>query len=67
MKILLVLSPTPRNIKNYSSSEDTEFPIGLCYLAAPLEKAGFSPEIFDSQLVENPMESFANKIKEKRF
>ncbi len=67
MKILLVLSPTPLNIKNYSSSKDTEFPMGLCYLAAVLEKAGFSPEIFDFQLANNPIEAFADKLKENKY
>lgn len=66
MKILLVLSPTPPNTGNYSSSQDTEFPVGLCYLAASLEKAGYRPEIFDS-LNQNPIEAFAEKIKNNDY
>lgn len=63
----MVLSAMPAHKSHYLASTDSEFPIGLCYLGAVLEKAGHRPEIFDSQLIEEPEKQLSNLIRQKKF
>ena len=67
MKVLLVLSPMPVHKSHYLASTDSEFPIGLCYLGAVLEKVGHRPEIFDAQLIEKSEKHLSNLIIQKKF
>lgn len=67
IKILLVMSPMFRHNTHFLASTDNEIPIGLCYLAAALEKVGHSVKIFDGQIIPAAEEEFENLLKNENF
>lgn len=67
MKILLVLSPMMQAKNHTLSSSDTQMPIGLCYLAAVLEKEGHSVKILDGQLSQNTEQDLQNLLNKEVF
>lgn len=65
--MLLVMSPMFKHSTHFLASTDNEIPIGLCYLAAALEKAGHSAKIFDGQIIPRVEEEFTNLLKIENF
>ncbi|MFH1386302.1 MAG: cobalamin-dependent protein, partial [bacterium] len=67
MKVLLVMSPMFRHENHYLASTDNDVPLGLCYLAAVLERAGLEVTILDGQISKNTKEELTRLIDKEKF
>ncbi|MBN2121327.1 MAG: radical SAM protein [Candidatus Omnitrophica bacterium] len=69
MKVLLIVSHHRILNYGYISSEDSDYPLGLGYVAAVIEKS-LKPEfidIVDFQLTSQTIESFKDQLKRKQY
>ncbi|RLI25756.1 MAG: B12-binding domain-containing radical SAM protein, partial [Candidatus Hecatellales archaeon] len=66
MKVLLVQPPIPPEVELHSTAGMVAPSMGLAYLAAVLEQAGYKVEILDAPALELTYEKLAGEIERRR-